>query len=131
MAALLLSLGLLGLASLQATSLRFASSVSQRSQATYLAYDIADRIRANRPATLDGAYDGQAFPETPPACSAVELIGTTAERDLQAWTTHLACQLPRGVGALDRTGAIVTITVRWDDSRGQDAPKQFLMETEL
>lgn len=131
MAAFLLSFGLLGLASLQATSLRYTSSASQRSQATYLAYDMADRLRANRAAALDGAYDAQAIADSPPACSAATLSGSTAERDLQFWTTALACQLPQGTGALDRTDSTVTITVQWDDSRGQEAPKQFVMETEL
>lgn len=43
---IVLSIGLLGLAGLQATSFKFNSTAYQRSQATSLAYDIADRIRA-------------------------------------------------------------------------------------
>lgn len=130
-AAVVLSVGLLGLASLQATSLHFNTSALHRSAATDLAYDITDRMRANREAVLDGSYDGQAIAETPPSCAEVTLTGTRAERDLQAWTANLACQLPQGTGAIARDGAVVTVTVQWDDSRGQEAAQQFAMEAEL
>ncbi|MBK5940601.1 type IV pilus modification protein PilV [Halochromatium roseum] len=129
--ATILSIGLLGLAGLQATSLGFNTSALHRSKATYLAYDIADRMRANRAAALGGAYDGQALAESPPACAEATPTGTLAQRDLLAWTTSLACQLPQGTGAIERTDAIVTVTVQWDDSRGQEPPQQFLMEAEL
>ena len=46
-AMLVLAVGLLGLAGLQATSLRNNQSAYNRSQATQLAYDLADRMRAN------------------------------------------------------------------------------------
>src|SRR5262249_56408603 len=46
-ALLVLSIGLLGVAALQLTSLRSNPSSSFRSQATLLAYDVVDRMRAN------------------------------------------------------------------------------------
>ena len=46
-AMIILAVGLLGLAGLQATSLRNNQSAYNRSVATQLAYDIADRMRAN------------------------------------------------------------------------------------
>ena len=46
-AMLVLAVSLLGLAGLQATSLRNNQSAYNRSQATQLAYDLADRMRAN------------------------------------------------------------------------------------
>src|SRR5664280_455779 len=46
-AMLVLAVGLLGLAGLQATSLRNNQSAYNRSQATQLAYDLADRMRNN------------------------------------------------------------------------------------
>ena len=72
-AVLVLAIGLLGLAGLQATSLRVNQSASMRSQATNLAYDMADRIRANRGAALAGSYDSQALATTPPACAVITL----------------------------------------------------------
>ncbi|MGB5298560.1 MAG: type IV pilus modification protein PilV, partial [Thiogranum sp.] len=44
-AVLVMSIGLLGLASLQATSLRFNNDSSAQTQATYLANDMVDRMR--------------------------------------------------------------------------------------
>lgn len=46
-AMLVLAVGLLGLAALQVTGLRNNLSAYHRSQATILAYDMADRMRAN------------------------------------------------------------------------------------
>ena len=57
-ALVVLSIGLLGLAALQTTSLQFNTGSYYRTQATYLAYDIIDRMRANGDAVLAGAgYD--------------------------------------------------------------------------
>lgn len=47
-ALVVLSVGLLGLAALQATGLRSSSSALQRNQAVLFASDMADRMRANR-----------------------------------------------------------------------------------
>lgn len=57
-ALLVLSIGLLGLAALQTTSLQYNSESYFRTQATFLAYDIIDRMRANNTAVVDGGtYD--------------------------------------------------------------------------
>lgn len=63
-ALLVLSVGLLGLAALQLNALRGVSDSSQRSQATWILQDIAERIRAN-PDALDASYT------TPANCGAV------------------------------------------------------------
>ena len=47
-ALLVLAIGLLGLAALQAQGLRFNHDAYVRTQATHIAYDIVDRMRANR-----------------------------------------------------------------------------------
>jgi type IV pilus modification protein PilV len=46
----ILAVGLLGLAGLQAVSMRNNHSAYERTQAVQLAYDMADRVRANTPA---------------------------------------------------------------------------------
>jgi type IV pilus assembly protein PilV len=129
-----LAIGLLGLAGLQTTALRFNNSANYRSQATNLAYDMADRIRANRQAALNnGDYDAQNFENPPPDCAVVALAGTLAVQDIQAWRNALACTLPLGTGSIARTAGtnVFTITVQWDDSRGQQPPQQFDMTTEI
>ena len=61
------SLGMLGLAGLQTLSLQFNTSAYYRTQATTLAYGLADRMRANRQAALDGEYAGDIEDRPPPA----------------------------------------------------------------
>lgn len=131
-----LAIGLLGLAGLQATSLSFNSTAYQRSQATSLAYDIADRMRANASAARAGNYV-IALGAAAPAGATLFAI------DLQEWRRALANTLPSGTGGICRgtlnaagvctlvAGNVFTIRVQWDDSRGQAAPRQFDMMTEL
>jgi type IV pilus assembly protein PilV len=130
-AVVVLAIGLLGLAGLQATSLRFNNSAYHRSQATNLAYAMADRMRTNRQAALGGDYDPEAFESPPPPCAIVAPAGTLAQQDILAWRNALACTLPLGTGSITRNGDVFTITVQWDDSRGEAAPQEFAMDTAL
>jgi type IV pilus assembly protein PilV len=129
-ALLVLSIGLLGVAALQMTSLRNNHAAHTRSQATALAYDIADRMRANRTVAVAGGYN-IALGATPAAPA------TLADIDIGAWKTSLAATLPAGDGAITTDAAvtgdpnIVRITIRWDDSRGAEAPVQFVTDTRL
>lgn len=120
---LILAIGLLGLAGLQSASLRSNHSAMLRSQATVLAYDIVDRMRANRDAALDGDYDID-LGDTPTGSSMVA-------GDLIAWKGNLDAMLPAGDGAVERDGTGFTITVQWDDSRGEEDPKVFTLRTDL
>lgn len=55
-ALLVLSIGLLGLAMLQVQGMKYNTNSYQRTQATLLAYDIIDRIRANKVGADAGSY---------------------------------------------------------------------------
>ena len=55
-ALVVLSIGLLGLAMLQAQGMKFTTDSYQRTQATLLAYDLIDRMRANKVGADAGAY---------------------------------------------------------------------------
>jgi type IV pilus assembly protein PilV len=126
-AVLVLSIGLLGLAGLQTLSLRSNHSAYLRSQATVLAYDIVDRMRANRSNALDGAYN---IGFTDPAPGNTDI----PDRDLTTWKTAVAAVLPGGQGsvAIDAANATVTVIVRWRDSRDENAdPVPFQMQTRL
>jgi type IV pilus assembly protein PilV len=130
-ALVVLSVGLLGLAALQTNAVQFNHDAYLRSQATLLAYDIADRIRGNRQAAIDGAYVS-GFAGTLPACNAA-VAGTVVQQDLGAWRRALACSLPLGNGRIEWNAGtqILTITVRWDESRGEGDPEEFVMTTGL
>jgi type IV pilus assembly protein PilV len=129
-ALLVLSIGLLGLAGLQTASLRFNTSAYFRTQATALAYSLADRMRANRQAALDGAYTF-GFEADPPACGVPDGSGTVPQQEIAAWRNALACSLPQSTGSVAQNGNVFTFTVRWDDSQGREAPLEFEFTTAL
>ncbi len=126
-AVLVLAVGLLGIAGMQLVSLQNNHSAALRSQAVSLAYDVLDRMRANRDAAFIGSYVIDFIDPAP--------VGATIEAlDLQEWKGMLAT-LPTGAGAI--TSAVVggrtlfTVTVQWDDSRGVLPAQQFSAVSEL
>lgn len=129
-ALLVLSVGILGLTTLQTVSMNFNAGASQRTQATELAYDMADRMRANRQAALADEYT-IALEDPTPACAAANTVGTLAEQDISAWRMALACRLPSSTGSITRNGTEFTLTVVWDDSHGEDIPLAMQFTTAL
>ena len=124
-AVVVLSIGLLGLAGLMASSLRNSHSAYQRTQATWLAYDALDRMRANRQVALAGGYN-LALGGTPGGSG-------MAATDLSQWTTALGNTLPAGQGSIAvAAGGAVTVVVQWDDTRGSGpATPPFQVDTQL
>jgi type IV pilus assembly protein PilV len=123
-AIVVLSIGLLGLAGLQATGLRHNQSAGFRSTATVLAYDIADAMRANRVEARNNNYTI--------LMSAAKPTGTAVYQiDLNNWLSEIALRLPAGDGAVSVVNDVVTVTVQWDDSRGALAVQQFVMASQL
>lgn len=129
---IVLAIGLLGLAGLQLNSLQFTHSAYQNSQATIMANDIIDRMRANRINAESGNYS-TAFSDRPSdnECRSGTITGTIAAIDLFEWKCHLQDTLPLGEGEITRSGNTFTVTVRWDDTRGEQAPKSLTMEALL
>lgn len=132
-AMLVLSIGLLGLAGLLASGMRNNLSAVQRTQATWAAYDMIDRMRANRVAALAGNYNTAMA--TAVACSAPAAdTGTMVGDDIANWKNQLACSLPTGTGSIAVDAAQkTTIIVRWDDSRGTQGQslQTFRVESQL
>jgi type IV pilus assembly protein PilV len=133
-AMLVLSIGLLGLAGLMASSMRNNLSASHRTQATWMAYDIIDRMRANRTGALAGSY--ATAMGAPATCSAApSTTGTVPAQDIAAWKNQLACALPAGNGSIAvNTGTrAATIVIQWNDSRGSQglANQTFTVDTQL
>ncbi|WP_051076164.1 type IV pilus modification protein PilV [Thioalkalivibrio sp. ALJ24] len=125
---LVLSIGLIGLASLQGNALKANQSAYMRAQATILAYDILDVMRVDREAALDQDYDG--LYESPPA---VETGDAFVRVELNRWMTDVDNTLPDPSGRIDtdsNTG-IVTIAISWDDTRGEESPETFRIRTRL
>lgn len=97
------SVGLLGMAGLQVASLKQNQSAYMRSQATILAYDIVDRMRANIDAVEAGAYFAASGANN---SSCESTVGCTdsqmAANDLFRWQGRLAEELPSGGGRVCR-----------------------------
>lgn len=111
-AIVILSIGLLGLAGMQASSLRSSQSANYSAQAMTLAEDIIERMRANP--QMASSY------ARPLGASAPTGGITMAARDLEEWFARVQT-LPAGDAAIQvdttTSPALVTVTVRWDDSR--------------
>lgn len=123
-AILVLSIGLLGLAGTQLSGLRSNQGAYERSQALFLAYEMIDRMRANRPAALAGSYVVD-LGSTPSS-------GTVAGNDVIDWKNNLASQLPSGDGSIALNGNIFTISVQWADKSDTAAPPfAFQFETQI
>jgi type IV pilus assembly protein PilV len=121
----LISVGLLGVAALQLTTLRSNQESYVRSQASVLASDILDRIRANPLQFREEAYDAD-FDELGEA-------GTQANRDLAEWQDTIDRILPGGAAiAAGRVlrfenaatrRHVVEITIRWvERPQGDGSP---------
>lgn len=123
-ALVIISVSMLGLAALQINSVRFNHQAYLRSQATFLAYDILDRMRANEAEAEAGSYsivlsddsNGSTSCDTG-VCSTSELVAY----DKAQWISNLKTELPEGDGTVYLLGDKVTVTVRWDQSQGQTA----------
>lgn len=122
---LVLGIGILGMVGLQLNAMKLNQTAGVRSQATFLAYDIADRMRANTSAALAGAYDIALTGSAPSG-------DTIAAVDLGIWKTALANQLPAGAGSITRNGLVLRVIVQWDERKvGGEAAQQFTFETRL
>ncbi|WP_455201813.1 type IV pilus modification protein PilV [Kaarinaea lacus] len=120
-AIVVLAFGLLGLAGLQADGLRNNTSAYMRSQATLMAYDMLDRMRANMQGVENGDYDTllSTTPSDPGCISIGCSVALMSVHDAYEWSQQLAQLLPSGQGRVTGSGAgsVFTITVMWDDHR--------------
>jgi type IV pilus assembly protein PilV len=120
-AIVVLAFGLLGLAGLQADGLRNNTSAYMRSQATLMAYDMLDRMRANPQGVISGDYDAllEITPTDPSCITSGCSIAQMSQHDAFEWSQTLARELPSGQGRVVGSGAgsVFTITVMWDDNR--------------
>mgnify|MGYP006287502343 CR=1 FL=1 len=120
--ALVLSIGLLGLAGLQAYSLQANDSAYLRSQAAVVSYALVDRLRAER--ANASSYDtGGSF---------IDENSNTGNAELDGWAQEQLARLPGGEARVDCDGAesLCTIEIRWDDTRaGGDSTQTFQTQT--
>lgn len=137
-ALLVLAFGLLGFALLQTMNLRFTQSANSRTQATNLAYDLLDQIRANRlqapeyTAITPGTFAGEDGKDcTPTSVAAVS-------DNIARWRCQVVSTLGTGANAtVNYTPAdgMVSVRVTWNDERwavdALDRDKFFELRTQL
>jgi type IV pilus assembly protein PilV len=135
----ILAIGLLGLAGLVLEGMRNNQGAYLRTQASILAYDMADRMRANKASAADyapfttGVTNGTPATTSLPSCASASTGCTPvaqADVDLVEWTRQIQgvgsdlVMLPGGVGTItqDATSLSYTVAVTWNEvSREGDA----------
>jgi len=139
-ALIVLGFGLLGFALLQTMSLRFTQSANYRTEATNLAYDLLDQMRANR--YQAGQYAGT----TGAGFTAGSVSGANCSRPVGAAATIAAniarwqCQVVEALGpsasaVVNYNNGDVQVGIAWGDQRwDQDDPDtttSFALSTRL
>ncbi len=115
-AVLVVSIGFLGMAALQAKALSTNNSAMARSMATVATYSIFDAMRADTASAEGGAYNAYFTANNCPAAA-----GTLSSNALNSWCNQLGAAL----GAVATTTGTVncgnagdcTVTIVFDDSR--------------
>ena len=142
-AVLVLSVGLLGMASLMGVSLRNTQSANYRTQAANLAYEFLDTVRANR--VNAGVFSRTVWsaptcdPATPPDYQC-DSGSSSAICDLDRVVDHVCRVLPNGriraaiaADAVTPSRLVATVDVCWTDDRTEssgDCDSALLMPTE-
>lgn len=116
-AMLVLAIGLLGLAALQAQGLRFNGEAFVRTQATVLAGDLIDRIRANRESAKDYADADLAGIMTAADPNNRQCLNTiSVGNDLRCWAEEVKAVLPAATASISQNGTnYYDIVLRWAD----------------
>ena len=113
------SIGLLGVASLQMIGLKNNQSTLFRSQASVLAYDMIDRMRANRIEVANYATSS-AYWNYGDNCDTAKLSGSELyKQDINDWLQTLCKRLPNGQGKITLgSKSQIEVFVKWNDQRG-------------
>jgi type IV pilus assembly protein PilV len=114
-ALLVISIGLLGIAALQITAMKQNSSALNHSQAVWVGYNMADRIRTNITEFINyvdidtnSSYSQDCMKSS---CSNTQMITS----DAAEWATEVQ-RLPGGRGTITGTASQIVISVMWDDA---------------
>ncbi len=120
-AMVILTIGLLGVLALQNISLNSNHTAYLRTQATLLASDMADRIRANLPAVehYDGFDSNHSLSADPGCIHSGCTESQLALHDLSQWGKQFIREekplLPDGRGVIRQEGDFITISILWHE----------------
>lgn len=127
-AVLVLAVGMLGMAALQAVTLKNSGSAAERSSAVIQSYAMLDMMRANLDAARAGQYNQGWLCESPDG-------GTRIGNDLRQWITQMQATMgSTACGRITCDADTCEVGVRWDDSRatgGETEPQQIVTMSRL
>lgn len=154
-AVLVAAVGFIGAARMQTLGMSLGNSAQSRQKATLLAYQMTDRIRANKDGSTNGDGSIKSFYLNPsaPASDAAGCLSTStgcnstqlAAADLREWLNEVAAQLPGGLGQVcidstpndvdatpadpkcDGLGNIIAVKIWWTDNVGSTATRFVTM----
>lgn len=111
-AVLMLSVGVLGAASLQLNALRFNLSAGYTTHASFIAYDMLERMRANSAelALYTTAKIGG-------DCDSSSSNSSIRARDISDFTTAVTCYLPEGQASIQVTDNLAIVSISWSERR--------------
>ncbi|MCK9365589.1 MAG: type IV pilus modification protein PilV [Metallibacterium scheffleri] len=131
----ILSIGMLGVAGVLLLVHKNNAASYMQQQAVQDAYDILDRMRANRSAALQGLYDVAPPSSAPTSCSSNTCSPQQmANYDLWQWhsdlvnelpaaTSNISTATPAGVSSANQD-VQVTVKLQWSDAPTLQALKQ-------
>ncbi|NGZ29217.1 MAG: type IV pilus modification protein PilV [Magnetococcales bacterium] len=131
-----LATGFMGYAKLQAESMRNSTSSLNRAKAFFLIDNIMENMRANRSeavstnsyiTSIGTTVTTSTYCNNGTTCTSNQM----ATYDLYQWKAAIAATLPSGDGSISRNGSIMTITIRWDESRGGGTYTQYSVTGEI
>ena len=115
---LILAIGVLGIIALQFKGLQYSYDANVRSQITFLANDIADKMRLNQANAANYVSNYNAG-DAHTACDYTS--AAVAADDLDCWYDFVDMALPPGSDAdiLAPVGGLYTISLGWTDRAGE------------
>ncbi|MFB3302735.1 type IV pilus modification protein PilV [Pseudomonas sp. AMR01] len=112
---LILAVGLLGAAVIQLNALKYTDSARMISQASFIAYDMLDRVRANSGADYSWSQTARAPLSTSGA--------SVRDVDLHDFEANIVGFAGEGAkGSVVVSGSEVTVSIHWDNARATNAP---------
>ena len=126
----IIAIGLLGLAALQNTSLKLSYDSYVRTQATFLAYDLIDRIRANPDAQSYAMTSTATLDKTDCFAGDSCTVSDMREFDLYYWREQARELLPDALVEVtyDDSQQLYSMRIKWEDRVENDLESDEVKE---
>lgn len=113
-AVLVLSIGMLGIAGLQASSLQYGLDASSRAQVTVLAEDIMAKVRMRTNVVLDPAVPGVLTSYLATPTGTCDPLESTVVMELTCWYVSVEETLPNASAVITRPARrTISIRINW------------------